>query len=202
MPLHNWFIAISLLGIIFVIVPSFPTVRKILAAPLIVSDPDARGDAAYLLAGGNAFRERLAAAVDLYHMGRVPKIIFLNDPRRSSYNFTAQRNFTPTEWAIDFLKWRGLPEASIHLLKAREDGTFGTLTEAKLVAETLPAGLKKLVLVTSPAHTRRTRLAFRRTLPAGVELMLYPANSFTNSLEMYRPLWQEYLKLLFYSMIA
>jgi hypothetical protein len=102
MTVWGWLAVIVFLWFLFVFLPSFPAVRRVLAAPLVVTDPNARGDAAYLLAGGNAFRERLSAAVDLYHMQCVPVILLFADTSRSSYSFVAKRNFTPTDWAVDF----------------------------------------------------------------------------------------------------
>lgn len=202
MPFYSWLLILLLLWIALVVVPSLPGVRCILAAPLIITDEKANGDAAYLLAGGNAFRERLAAAVDLYHMGRVSKIIFIKDNRKSSFNFSAQSNWTPTEWAVDFLQWRKVPAEKVYLIEPEEKGRFGTLSEARTIANALPKDVQQLVLVTSAAHTRRTLLAFRRNLPSQVTLIPYAATAFRNSLEMFRPLWLEYLKLFVYAIIA
>ncbi len=196
---YFWALVLSFGWLVMVFLPSFPAVRNLMAVPLVIHDQEARGDAAYLLAGGNAFRERLAAAADLYHMGRVPQIIFMQDSRRSSYNFVEGRNWTPTEWAVSFLQWRGVPAEAVHLLKPAEPGALGTRAEARLVASTLTADVKRLVLVTSAAHTRRTLMTFRRILPPRVVLTSYAATAFTSSLEMHLPLWLEYVKLLVYS---
>lgn len=202
MTFFDWVGTAFLFWFLFVALPSFPAVRKVLAAPLVVTDNQARGDVAYLLAGGNSFRERLSAAVDLYHMKRVPKILFFADTSRSSYNFIAERNFTPAEWAVDFLLWRGVPKESIHILGNLPGGRFGTLAEANALSKVLPADVKKLVMVTSAAHTRRSLLTFRRNLPEAITVVPYAATPIENSLEIYRPLWQEYLKFLVYLVIA
>ena len=58
---------------VFGLAPGITPVRHALSAPLVVHDDQARGDAAYVMQGGLASDERLRAAADLYHMGRVPR---------------------------------------------------------------------------------------------------------------------------------
>jgi uncharacterized SAM-binding protein YcdF (DUF218 family) len=200
--LPKWIGFIAICWLFFVALPSIPKVRSILAAPLVVTQEQAKGDACYLLSGGNAFRERLSAAADLYHMGRVPKIILMREDRLSSYNFSAHASWTPTQWAVDFLQWRGLPRDRILIIEPSNEGLFGTLGEARTIARNLPQGVKSLVVVTSAPHTRRSLLAFRRVLPREISLESYAATSFETSDEMWLPLWIEYLKLLIYAVIA
>jgi uncharacterized SAM-binding protein YcdF (DUF218 family) len=82
------------------------------------------------------------------------------------------------------------------------EGEFGTLSEAKALSRTLPENIRKLVIVISAAHTRRSLLTFRKHLPKTVTVVPYAATPFDESLEMYCPLWLEYLKLLVYALIA
>jgi uncharacterized SAM-binding protein YcdF (DUF218 family) len=201
-PVAGWLIATAAFWTIMVVVPSFPAFRNLFAAPLILNDVQATGDGAYVLSAGNAFRERLSAAADLYQMGRIPQILLLQDDTRGSYSFTARANWTPTEWALDFLKWRGIPKDKVLIIRAEGKGYFGTLSEARTIAGVLPSSVKRLVLITSAAHTRRSMLAFRRTLPSKIEITPFAATPFRESTEMYDPLWLEYLKLLVYWFIA
>ena len=194
----NCFALIILLWIILILLPSFPSVRNFLAAPLIVTDENAHGDAAYILAGGNAFKERLSAGADLYHMKRVSQIIISRDTSKSSFNFREKRNWTPTEWAIDYLQWQGVPFEKITILNIQENGFFGTLNEAKGLAKMLSADIIQLVIVTSAPHTRRAYLTFCRSLSPQIKIAPYAASSFKTCTEMWEPLWIEYLKLLFY----
>jgi uncharacterized SAM-binding protein YcdF (DUF218 family) len=199
--IRKWVVIAVGAWLVLVGLPTIPAVRVFLAAPLVVGDPEARGDACYILAGGDAFRERLVAASDLYHMGRIPRIIFMLNEEWDSYNFVAQASWTPTQWALDFLDHRGVPKDRISVI-AYSHGTFGTLTEARNLKEFLPAGIKRLVLVSSAPHMRRSMLAFRRILPQEVVLVPYPATDFYISNEYYHPLWLEYLKLAVYEVVA
>jgi len=186
---------------VLVVLPSFPKVRVLLSAPLVVHDPEARGDACYVLSGGGSLRERLDAAADLVQMGRVSKILLTQDARRSQYSFKDRRSWTRGEWSADYLVWRGIAAERIVWLPPAA-GFFGTLSEARTVAGNLPKELNTLVLVSSAPHMRRTVLAFRRSLPAMVRVVPYAATGFETSYEMYHPLWIEYLKLLVYYAVS
>ena len=186
---------------IFVILPSFPKTRKILSAPLVLNNVDARGDACYVLASGGALWERLDAAADLVQMGRVSRIYLMQDNKRGQYSFKAKSSWTSTEWASDYLAWRGIPADRISWI-AQAEGLFGTLTEARTVAGNLPNDIKTLVVVSSAPHMRRSVLAFRRSLRADMTVVPYAATEFVNSYEMHHPIWIEYLKLLVYFVIA
>ena len=185
----------------FVVLPSFPKVRVILSAPLVVHDPNARGDACYVLAGGGSLWERLDAAADLIQMGRVSRIVLLQDSGRGPYSFKANGSWTRTQWISDYLAWRGIPAQRIIWL-APTEGFFGTLSEGRAVASNLPKDVKALVVVSSAPHMRRSLLVFRRSLPANVQVVPYAATEFENSDEMYHPLWMEYLKLLVYYAVS
>lgn len=184
-----------------VVIPSFPIVRKILAAPLVVYGQNTSGDICYVLSGGGAIWERLDAAADLAQMGRVSRILLMEDNSRGQYSFKAHASWTRTQWAIDYLAWRGISKDKMIWLPQAE-GTYGTLIEARTVAKHLSKDVRKLVIVSSAPHMRRSILAFRRSLPANVKVIPYAATTFENSYEMYHSIWIEYLKLLVYYVIA
>jgi len=197
----KWLLIIALGWIVFVVLPTLPAVRIFLASPLVVEDRDPRGDAGYILAGNNAFRERLGAAAYIYNEGRISRIIFMRDDAPSSYNFVAKARWTRTEWALDFLTHRGVPREKIQLID-QVTGMFGTLQEARNLKKALPSDLKRLVLVSSATHMRRCVLAFRRVLPPDIAIVSCPASSYSSSYEYYHPLWLEYLKLAVYAVFA
>lgn len=185
----------------FVVLPTLPNVRNVLAVPLVVHEQNARGDACYVLAGGGAIWERLDAAADLVQMGRVSRILLMEDGNCGQYSFKAKTSWTRTQWATDYLSWRGIPRDRITLLPKTDD-LFGTLKEARGVAKSLSKDVKTLVVVSSAPHMRRAMLAFKRTLPEGVQVVPYAATVFEHSYEMHHPIWIEYFKLLVYYVIA
>ena len=191
----------SLFCLSIIIISSFPAVRKILSAPLVCNDPNARGDACYVLAGGGAVLERLDAAADLVQMGRVEKILLMRDDTIGQFNFKANASWTRTHWAAAYLAWRGISADRIVWIPQAE-GALGTLTEARSVARYLPEDITTLVVVSSAPHMRRAVLAFERSLATHVRIVPSAATTFENSYEMYHPIWLEYLKLLVYFVIA
>lgn len=176
-------------------------IRYFCSLPLVVHEQNAKGDLCYVLAGGGALWERLDAAADLVQMGRVPRVLLMRDDTPGQYSFRAKASWTRTQWAIDYLRWRGIPNDRIVLLPQAE-GVLGTLSEARVVAKNLPEHAKILVVVSSAPHMRRAVLAFRRSLPPDVRVSPYAATTFKNSYEQYHPLWIEYLKLIVYSVVS
>lgn len=187
--------------VFFVVIPSFATLRAIIAAPLCVTEAAAQGDACYVLAGGETVWERLNAAADLVHLGRVPRIYLMDDPSRDQYNVRAGRSWSRGQWYADYLVWRGVPAQRISFIPKAE-GFFGTRTEARNFASHLPSGVRQVVIVSSAPHMRRALLAFRRALPAPVGVVPYAATELVSSQEFCHPLWVEYLKLLVYCVAA
>lgn len=189
--------------VLFGLLPGLTPVRHALSWPLTVHDEGARGDAAYVMAGGLAIDERLRAAADLYHMGRVPDIYVLSDDVISYYSFTERRSQTRSEWMHSYLRWLGVPAERLHLITDNPHLPFGSLHEADLARAQLPATVHRLVVVTSPVHTRRSGFTFRRRLaPRGITVTTYAAIDASLSAEAFAPLWLEYLKVIVYAVIA
>jgi uncharacterized SAM-binding protein YcdF (DUF218 family) len=180
---------------------SFSSIRGIVAYPLYVHDSNAKGEAAYVMADGYAYLERLRTASDLYHMNRVPQILLANESQSAGYNFTKGRSETRVERAIDYLTLHGVPRDKISTIDFQLDATYGSLSEARNVAAQQP-DIKQLVVVTSAPHTRRSRLCFRRAMPSNVVVNVYSATSPRRSAEISSPIWVEYLKLLVYFFVA
>lgn len=188
--------------LVFAVAPGITAVRHVISTPLIVHDEEARGDAAYVMAGGLASEERLRAAADLVHMGRVPRLYLMRDDGRSYYSFTERRSLSHTEWMVGYLGWLGVPPDRITLVADHGGSRLGSLHEADLMRQALPSDVRRLVVVTSPVHTRRSGLAFRRRLGPGVAVTTYAAIDVALSAEAFAPLWLEYLKLAVYTVVA
>lgn len=189
--------------LVFAIGPGLTPVRHALSWPLTVHDEAAAGDAVYVMQGGLASEERLRAAADLFHMGRVPAIYVLQDDGRSYYSFTEQRSLNRTEWVLGYLGWLGVPRDRIHVVADDPTRALGTLHEAELVRDQLPPDVHRLVVVTSPVHTLRSGFTFRRRLASrGIAVTTFAAIDWSMSAEAFAPLWLEYLKVIVYAVIA
>lgn len=180
---------------------TFSQIRGLVVYPLFVHDPDAAGEAAYVMADGPASYERLVAASDLYHMDRVPRIILLNETQSSGYNFVEHRSESRVERCANFLMLRGVPRDQISWIDADDSTTMGSLREARGFAKQA-SELQRIVVVTSAPHTRRSRLAFRRSLRPEVQVDVYSASEPFHSAEVHSPIWVEYVKLLVYYFVA
>lgn len=184
----------------FWVLPELSPVRSLLAWPLMMHDPHARGDAAYVMGGGNAIRERLDAAADLIHERRVPVIYLMANGTRSRYHFPSRRSRVASEWDLDYLHWLGVPREKVKLIQGTPGAMLDSLDEARQMSKALAEAphIRKLIVVSSPAHMRRTMMAFGATLPEGVTAHPFAARRFIHSAEADRPLWREYVKLVVY----
>ena len=169
--------------------------------PLYVHQRDASGDIAYVMAGGRESWERLHAASDLYHWGRVRQIYLLEELKSSSYNFVRGASDTRLQRCIDFLEMRGVPAEAIRSVPSRPNDWLGSRSEAEGVAN-LPRKFGSIVVVTSPPHTRRSKLCFERAFQGDCDILVYSAKDPSGSAETNSPIWIEYAKLILYWMCA
>ena len=180
---------------------AFPTVRGLVVYPLFVHQPDATGEVAYVMADGHAYWERLRAASDLYNRKQVDRILILAESEPAGFNFQRNRLDTRVERAIDHLRLFGVPEDHVESIPVNTSTFFGSLNEAHGIAKANP-DLKQLVIVTSAPHTRRSLLAFERTMPKTVNIQIYSASVPKDSAEITAPIWLEYAKLVVYFFVA
>jgi len=182
---------------------SFAPVRAFVAAPLIIHHEGASGEVAYVMADGPATWERLRAASALYHWVRVEKIYVLNELQGAGYDFVLRRTQPRVERVTKYLMLYGVPEEAITTIDNKKLSGFGSLNEARSFAAQVK-DFESLVIVTSPGHTRRSLLSFRRSLPVGAKIQSYSAggSDATHSAEIHWPLWIEYVKLGVYWFVA
>lgn len=191
------FVMLAIAWAVVMIATSFGDVRGLLIRPLYVHDPDARGEVAYVMADGPATWERLLAASDLYHMHRVKEIYILEELNSSCYNFVRGESDTRLQREIDYLGLRGVPETIIHSVPLRTGDWLSSRGEAEGVAN-LSRKFGSIVVVTSPPHTRRSKMCFRRAFGAETDIYVYSASGPASSVETYSPIWIEYAKLVVY----
>lgn len=177
---------------------SFPSLRGVVAYPLYEHDDQSAGDAAYVMADGAAYWERLRAASDLYHWKRVPRILIPDEQIKSNYNFVRRENDTLTQRALDYLKMYGVPAEAVTPVPYDVSANFSSLGEAQSVAKKFP-DLRSIVVVTSAPHTRRSKLCFDRVYSnKDIDVHVYAASGLSQSTEITSPIWIEYLKLVVY----
>ena len=140
----------------------------------------------------------LELAADLYMRGLARILYILDRPGITEYSPALNRNLTNNEWAVAKLEKLGVLRKDIRLVSIQA-GFGGTYREAEEVAQLASRDRhRKLILVTSAYHTRRTHLAFSHFAgKRGLEIYVYGSNDNTELLG----LMLEYAKYLFYRII-
>ncbi len=165
-----------------------------------------RSDAIVVLSGGTPQRE--VEAADLYLAGWAPRVLMTVESETDAVDVLRKRGI-PVETHIELrrriLHSLGVPDSSVTML----DQTRATSTkmETELVKDWVVANsARRIIVVTSPFHTARASLIFRRSLrEQGTEVLARPAsheafepNGWWRHREQLRNGFFEWQKLMFY----
>jgi uncharacterized SAM-binding protein YcdF (DUF218 family) len=170
-----------------------------LAGYLVVDEPLQRADAIFIFGGDAGVRPYAAAA--LYRRGLAPRVLL---PRTERTRLASDGiEPTQTEVFLRVLAREGVPAGAIGVLESPR-GSGSTRQDARLLAGWLRAHPgQRVIAVTTRFHSRRARLALRRSLPAGARVSLHAAPSARfNEHNWWRSedglvvYFEEYLKLL------
>ncbi|HKB66306.1 MAG TPA: YdcF family protein [Pyrinomonadaceae bacterium] len=136
---------------------------------LIVKSDLASADAIVVMSGSATYRERADWAAKLYREGRAPIVILTNDSLKSGWDKKEERNPYFYELAARELQRLGVPESKIQVVS---DIALGTYEESVGVRDYAGAHqLKRLLVVTSAYHTRRTLWSLRHACEgSGIEI--------------------------------
>ena len=144
---------------------------------LVAQDAFEHADMAVVLSGKPI--ERSLAARDLFRQGKIDRILIIPEPPRAVDTELVSLglvNAGEPQWSERILAASGVPQDRFSFMISAANGT---LEEAELVRK-FAAGRPPfaLVLITSPASSRRARFIFRRVLdPKQVTVYSYPASS-------------------------
>jgi uncharacterized SAM-binding protein YcdF (DUF218 family) len=175
---------------------------------LIVDDRVEKADIIEVLAGSSAMRSRKAA--ELFFQGLAPKIVLTkmqpvhNDLELRKYGIRLLENHEETMAVLKVLK---VPDAGVEIV----DGYNGsTVDEARRIKDyALQRGVKRVIVVTSSYHSRRSRMIFRRVFKGtGIQISLRPAPEHSHfdsrqwwkSREEAKAVFLEYQKLVYYAL--
>ena len=141
---------------------------RLIGRALVVEDPIAKADAIVVVAGGTPSREDAAAA--LFREGLASNVVLSNPftPDRVRDLITmGVRRFDYQGEARVVLEHRGVPAEAIVALP---QSVKTTEAELKVVGELARSrGWRRVILVTSPQHSRRVKLAWSRQAPADIQ---------------------------------
>ena len=141
---------------------------RLIGRALVVEDALAPADAVVVVAGGVPTRE--ATAASLYRRGLAPLVVLSND-------FTPDRVRALIALGARRLDYQGESRLVLHAHGVPPDAILAlavpiktTEAELRLVAEAARArGWRRVILVTSPQHSRRVKLVWTRESSGSVE---------------------------------
>jgi uncharacterized SAM-binding protein YcdF (DUF218 family) len=132
----------------------------------VVDEPVSQSDALVVLGDDNYAGDRSFHAAELYRGGVAPVVVASGRMLR--------RNTGMAEIMQHDLESFGIPTASIVPLASRAENTR---EEAAEVAKLIRArGWKRVIIVTSNYHTRRTRFIYGRVLPSNITFRISSAH--------------------------
>lgn len=159
-----------------------------------------QSDAVVYVLGGSQkdLKERFTSAVALCKQGPCSRILLFNEPGITEYDPELSRNLTNGEWSIKKMTGLGVKRESLELVSFKK-GIFGTFTEAKGLSDiAAQRGYKRIILVTSQCHTKRTWITFSKTFAKkNIALSIQAAH---DSVKL-RDLLYEYSKFVIYKYI-
>jgi len=141
---------------------------RLVGQALVVEDALAPADAVVVVAGGSPTRETMAA--DLYRRRLAPLVVVSND-------FTPNRVRELIALGARQLDYQGEARLVLHMHGVPPDAIVAlpvpvktTEAELKVVAEAARAqGWRRVILVTSPQHSRRVKLVWARESSGSIE---------------------------------
>ena len=140
---------------------------------LEVQDPLEHSDAIVVLSGGMPYRALEAA--NIYHQGMAPQVWITRPANPSDTLGTMGISFEGEEsYSRAVLLHEDVPETAIRILAPV---IVNTADEERVTISQMQAtGASRVIIVTSPPHTRRVRTLWRKLAPAGLLLIVRPAN--------------------------
>ena len=173
---------------------------------LVVQHPPAKSDLIVCMAGGDV--ERGLASADLFTKGLAPRIFIAREPIPDGFEILRQKGIAYPE-SVDLVtmifKGLGVPESAVIRSDRPVESTF---EEAETVAALVKdKKYRSLILVTSPTHSRRAWLTFRKAIPDKdfrITVMPTPYSKFRaedwwKTRRYVREVILEYQKLIYYT---
>lgn len=152
---------------------AWPLLAWVAARALVVRAELEQTDALVVMGGSSSYVERTRRAAQLFKEGRAPEIILTDDGERAGWSSEQQRNPPYAELAVGELRGAGVPAERIVVVPLPQEDP-GTFDESTTLREYATAhGLRSLLAVTSPYHSRRALWTLRRVFQgSGVEVGL------------------------------
>jgi len=140
---------------------------------LVVEDPLDRSDAIVVLSGGLPYRAVEAAKI--FHLGMAPQVWLTQPGNPSDVLSKMSIPFEGEEgYSRSVLIYEGVLDSNIRILPPVIVNTEDE--ELAIIAEMQATHASRVILVTSPPHTRRVRALWRHLAPVGLTLIVRAAS--------------------------
>jgi uncharacterized SAM-binding protein YcdF (DUF218 family) len=139
---------------------------------LVRGDEPAKADVIVVLSGGMPYRAESAAKV--FHLGYAPEI-WVSKPASPAGDLQSFGiHFVGEEvYNREILVHLGVPESAVHIFPEEIVDTEEEVAEIQ--REMRRTGKQKVIIVTSPQHTRRVRALWWRLAGGQLQLLVYAA---------------------------
>jgi len=140
---------------------------------LTVEDSLSKADVIFVLSGGLPYRAQEAGKV--FAMGYAPEVWVsrLESPVKQMEKLGV-RFVGEEEYNREILTHEGVPETAIRILPDTVTNTEQEVEEA--AREMRRAGKTRIIIVTSPQHTRRVKALWRTLAGDNLRMMIHPAH--------------------------
>lgn len=174
---------------------------------LVHSDPLERVDSMIVLSSG---LDRVIEAAELYRDGYAPLIVLTREPAPAAEQFLRARGIeveSGENRRCRVLQALGVPATAIFVL---EEEINSTVDEARVFTKwAIQRSIRSVIIVTSPAHTARSRLTFGHALrDRAIKVLVRPSKlapfrseSWWHSRATLREGLLEWQKLVYYQLI-
>ena len=135
-------------------------IMRFAAEQWVVEDQIEKASAIIVLGGDNFYADRATRATELYRQGYAP-VVVASGPKLRPFAGTAE--LTQKD-LID----RGVPKENVMVFSHDADSTLEEAVALAGLAQ--KEGWKRVIVVTSNYHTRRSRYIFRKIFPASVQV--------------------------------
>ena len=163
--------ALSLLALVLLAWAVHAPVLRWLAWNLSIEDDLAEADAIVVVAGGTPFRER--AAADLYRQGWAPRVLISRPLNPDAVEALVALGVRPLDLQAEsrqtLLRF-GVPAGALVVLSEPARITEDELAVVKREAQT--RGWRRVILVSTPEHTRRVKTIWYRGGSGEVEAIV------------------------------
>ena len=147
---------------------------------LVVRDVPRKAEAAVVLNTGVDIYPRLIEAADLYKQVTVGKVVINGNRKTDTLRDLESQGFElPCKWhaeSMGVLNYLGV--AKEHIIAVSAEAAFDTISEAKIVGETLVNnGMSDVIITTSKYHSRRARHIWNEMYGGKLHIYAAPAKN-------------------------